>query len=502
MLKIMIVDDVSIFLDYLRGFIDWETYGFQICGEASDGVEALKLIEEVSPDILLTDITMPYMDGLTLAEKVAKHYPNISTILITGNSEFEYARKALKIGVCDYIVKPFEKEELLLSLLKQKDHINQALEARTLQNALEQEQRELRLRKLILGRHRSWAEHKASLEKSGVNFISDYFLVASLKASASQLDQIEEIHDWESIIVDMLRGRIEVDGQVYVFNDYENNMIVLMNFANENEMKKYKSYDLSDIQKIIKKQLDIDFTLGISEPCYGIDQIKVAYSQAMGSSQTSNLLYSWDIIDRLNKGLDQLNEELICRTLADEFDYFRDNLNGRNPEVLFSGLLSILYTNIINSGRTIESIYGADFSPYQRLTPGIGLEEIQRVMESFYLQAIHYREKNASTKAAQIVQAVKAYIDKHYQDSDLSISDISTATLINQTYLRSNFKSETGMTISEYITKYRMTLAKQLLEEPEAKVSQVAELVGYSDESYFSKAFKKYYGSSPKAFCS
>ena len=118
---------MPIFLEYLRGFIHWEEYGFEICAQASNGKEAFDMIEECYPDVILTDITMPYMDGLELAEAVMNQYPDISVILITGNNEFEYARKALKIGVCDYIVKPFEKEELILSLLKLQDNIHKVL---------------------------------------------------------------------------------------------------------------------------------------------------------------------------------------------------------------------------------------------------------------------------------------------------------------------------------------------------------------------------------------
>ena len=112
MIRIMIVDDMPLFLEYLRGCIDWNSYGFEICCEAHDGREALEKIEEFYPDVVLTDITMPYVNGLELAEKVTRDYPEISVILITGNNEFEYARRAVKLGVCDYIVKPFEKEEL------------------------------------------------------------------------------------------------------------------------------------------------------------------------------------------------------------------------------------------------------------------------------------------------------------------------------------------------------------------------------------------------------
>ena len=129
MIRIMIVDDMPIFLEYLRGCIDWNSYGFEICCEAHDGKEALDKIEEFYPDVVLTDITMPYINGLELAERITRDYPAISVILITGNNEFEYARKAVKLGVCDYIVKPFEKEELILSLLKLQDNIGKVVES-------------------------------------------------------------------------------------------------------------------------------------------------------------------------------------------------------------------------------------------------------------------------------------------------------------------------------------------------------------------------------------
>jgi len=128
MIKVMIVDDMPIFLEYLRTTIDWETYGFELVCEATNGEDALEKAEIFQPDLVLSDIKMPYMDGLMLTEKLSEMYPQISVVLITGNSEFEYARRAIKLGVVDYIVKPFEKEELIRTLLKLQDNINQAIE--------------------------------------------------------------------------------------------------------------------------------------------------------------------------------------------------------------------------------------------------------------------------------------------------------------------------------------------------------------------------------------
>ncbi|MCH4886532.1 response regulator [Acidaminobacter sp. JC074] len=128
MIKVMIVDDMPIFREYLREAIDWAHYGFEICCEAKNGKEALDLLEVHEPDIVLSDITMPFIDGLELSELLKDKYQNTEVVLITGNSEFEYAKKAVKLGVADYIVKPFEKEELIVTLLKLKDNITKAME--------------------------------------------------------------------------------------------------------------------------------------------------------------------------------------------------------------------------------------------------------------------------------------------------------------------------------------------------------------------------------------
>ena len=122
MIKIMIVDDMPIFREYLTSCIDWNAYGFELCCEAKNGKEALEKFEVFYPDIVLTDINMPHIDGLELAERLMESYPDVSVVLISGHSEFEYARQAIKIGVSDYIVKPFEKEELILTLLKLQDN--------------------------------------------------------------------------------------------------------------------------------------------------------------------------------------------------------------------------------------------------------------------------------------------------------------------------------------------------------------------------------------------
>lgn len=123
MLKIIIVDDEPLYRKYLINSVEWEKYGFQVCCEAKNGIDALEKIHEYKPDIGLVDINMPFMDGLELAEKIREEALDVAVILVTGYNEFEYARKAIKFGVVDYILKPFDNEELMTPLLKVKESI-------------------------------------------------------------------------------------------------------------------------------------------------------------------------------------------------------------------------------------------------------------------------------------------------------------------------------------------------------------------------------------------
>ena len=252
---------MPIFLEYLRGFIHWEEYGFEICAQASNGKEAFDMIEECYPDVILTDITMPYMDGLELAEAVMNQYPDISVILITGNNEFEYARKALKIGVCDYIVKPFEKEELILSLLKLQDNIHKVLENKTTHQNDVVKRKEKVLRRSLLGNHEEELQWRDDVKSAGISFLSDYYLMGCVHLQMKQENDLENFLNWEDVLLRMLNDTLHVNGTYELFKDFQNNIIFIINFENEEAQKKYKAYELTDFPKIISKSLGMECVL-------------------------------------------------------------------------------------------------------------------------------------------------------------------------------------------------------------------------------------------------
>lgn len=520
MIRIMIVDDMPIFLEYLRGCIDWNSYGFEICCEAHDGREALEKIDEFYPDVVLTDITMPYVNGLELAEKVTKDYPDISVILITGNNEFEYARKAVKLGVCDYIVKPFEKEELILSLLKLHDNIDKAVESTEIKNAKHNED----LRALIyVGTSGEDSEKKLEEKIFGNYEEKAGYLLALLRFdvssyAANDADDREQLMNWEQLIAKMLSDKLEIEGQFKIFHDYENNIVVLMRFDSHLESDNYKGYEFSDIIQIVKNQLEIGSSIALAK-ADKLKEIKMAYEKALVylSQRSFGQFYdirnssdevtysSLEAITRLNKDLETLQSDDAENVLNILWEKLREGRNVDEREVkiydmnLLSSAISILMTNIISKGFSIEKIYGEGFSPEKFMSDASNAQEMKERVIFLYKKRIEFERGKKQSKTHDIATSAKEYIEENYADSGLSISDISENLCVNQTYLRKMFKDEMNMTLTEYITQYRMQKAKALLTSTDDKLSSIAENVGYNDVSYFSNVFKKFYGVSPRS---
>lgn len=181
MLKILIADDEPKFREYLKKAINWEEYGFVICAEARNGVEALDLAHKHQPHVALLDINMPLMNGLTLAENIKEQLKNICIIFITGYNEFEYARKAIKLGADDYVLKPFKKEELISTLLKLKVRIQMVLEEEERAKGDASFLRERFLNMLIDNEYDAQeVETKRILDRLGISVFSDLFTVISV----------------------------------------------------------------------------------------------------------------------------------------------------------------------------------------------------------------------------------------------------------------------------------------------------------------------------------
>lgn len=524
MIQLMIVDDEPLFRDFLVNFIPWEDYGFTIVAEAKNGVEALALADTHQPDVVLTDISMPKMDGIEFAGELLKIAPETAIVFITGHNEFDYARKAIRLGASDYILKPFDKEELILTLLKLKDNIHEANK----QSLIDSNEDTSFIMPLLTSKiHSSNQTLLNTLESYGFNNSNANYCVICLDIDHLNynINNQEEKMLWRfsvmNILKELLDDHVDIDNDRYhVFFDNEGNITCILNNDTDSLCPSYKTV-FNHLLDAVNKYLDFTITMGISTTREGLTGISTSYNEALSAlhhkylEHSSRMIFYKDIGDESNdlsfynatfndhllsnlrskdfKGVNSLLYELYknIKTNHISYDFTR---------IIQMGVINLLLSYITQSGKSAAIIFGPEFRPFEAFDKRDTLELQQELVTDLYKQTIEYFTSHQPSRTQQVALQGKNYIDANYSNSSLNVQDIASAQYINQTYLRSMFKKEYGITVSDYITKARMEEAAVLLKQKTHRLADIAETVGYNDSSYFSKCFKKYYGMSPSQY--
>lgn len=524
MFKVFIVDDETIFREHLKTAIDWEKHGFVISQEARDGIEAIEKIEADQPDIVLVDINMPIMDGLELSEKLKEKYSDIVIVLVTGYSEFEYARRAVKIGVEDYILKPFNSEELIVTLLKVKSMIQLKRNERDEQRRDAELVKEMFFQFLISSEYSSSEEEtEKQMRRFGIKLNSFLFMVSSIEIDNiyERWNASDEIILWKNAVSNILKEAIQVQGNHFVFYAPEDRMVSLIEFKNKEQMEIFKTEEYVKLCKTIRNYLNFSVTIGIGTAGSGFSHIRKSYSESNVALQNKisfgngkvieykslqneykNIgFYTGEMNEKLQMSLRLNNWEEIKVGLDEVFGYIlKEKLSVEYVYVILMSLVSLCFSYITESGKNIKDIFGMDFSPYKSVSKNQTIEEAYHNIVNIYKTTVDFFGKNKLTRSRKVVDCVMKYVDEHYSDGELSVLKISNSIFVDSSYIRRLFKRELNMTVTDYITEVRMKKAKELLMLGRYKLSEVCEKVGFNDSGYFSKVFKKHYGISPSVY--
>ena len=509
----MIVDDMPIFLEYLKEAIDWAAYGFELCCEAKNGQEAYEKAILHQPDIVLTDIMMPYVDGLTLTEKLNQLNPEIMVVLITGNSEFEFARKAIRLGVVDYIVKPFEKEELILTLLNLQDNINNAIESKIEKKDEEYLLQEQALRALIYSKNAGQGLLHALSEDCAY-----FVMTVEVEAAQDHIHLSEKAMNIKSVLGEIYRDYMQSDAFKYFFTDYESRLIFIHEASDfetvteEDELNRFIGF--------IKERLNLSLTVGIGNCNLGLKGIRQSYLESINAlrhrfKQGGNKairyesitteektygFYSAEINEVILNHLHQHNEMQALDVLDAVFlEAIEKNYSAEYQRMVNMGLISLLLSYLVKAGKNIEDVFSDTFAPYTMMNTS-DIDEQNHFIKEAYQRVFKYLIAHKQSRSSQVAHEALSCMHENLSNPDFNMTDLSKKLLVNQTYLRKMFKSETGMTISEYLTKIRMDRASELIKEDKWKLAVISESVGYRDPGYFSKCFKQYFGVSPSDF--
>jgi len=532
MLKVFIADDEYYFRQTLIKSIDWESLGFELSGEAKDGLEALTKIEELKPHIILMDINMPIMSGLEVMQLLKESDFKCKIVVITGYDEFNYALQAIQLGVHSFILKPVDKKELTTALLEIKDLFEKEqdnlMEIDKLKKAFTQNLPYLRnqlLYSLIYGNNT--LGESALIEKFdylGIDFVSNKIIVVVFEIDSNNLDWKEReksIHEHavleiiDKILLNDIRG-----GSCF---DNEGRICALLGFNEENDVGITAKVipRLYRIKEMVKKNFDFTISIGVGCIYNMVDKISLSYNEAINALSNKIILGNDNII-RFNAisnnklsifyfTTEHRHKLLIAMRLSD-IEECRQILNKIFSSIKGSCkstvLLKITCINIISTciefltefkikvdvNNNPEFDFNEAFAKIQSIED---IDNMQLYIEKFVTDSINEAvEKKKNTSSKFVKQAID-YIHDNISSTDLNLGEIAKSIYVDYSYLCFLFKRETGMTINNYITHIRMKKAKKLMEKGYEYITDISKKVGYLNANYFGKCFKKQYGLSP-----
>lgn len=541
MYRFLIIDDEPVVREGISETIDWNEHGFELVGSCRDGREGLAAIDELRPDVVLTDVCMPFVDGLELAATIGEQYPTIKTILLTGYDEFEYAQEAVKLKVHDFLLKPITADELRVVLNALREEIDHERDYREKMARLDAQvraslpvYRERFLNRLVedeLSREDIvQSVDLLDIRLSGPAFtvlIVDIDPVPQEVTIPEGYDNVKPTEDSRiprlfALAVQEIIGEIagEYEG-LASFSTAADETVIILSTADK-DRSTVVALDLAEkIGDRVQREISHTVSIGLGEPGLGIGEIPRVYREARAALEHRFVLGGNQIIT-----FQQVRGDTVRQPIAD-----RPELRRRFVRALVAGtsdvetILSETLSSLLGDRESIDEYYltlhriladtinaleaiGLDYrefssaqrNPFENLSRMKTVDEARRWFTGFVGAArrslVGRRQRHSQRKGAGATE----YIEAHYADPDLSLQDVCNALAVSKSYLSPIFKDHTGMTFVEYLTARRIERAKELLGPGEMKVYEVAAEVGYRDAHYFSLTFKKQTGKTPREY--
>ncbi|SEC02625.1 two-component system, response regulator YesN [Paenibacillus sp. GP183] len=523
MYSVMVVDDEPLFREYIQKKFNWKALDMSVVCEARHGIEALEQAKAHRPDIALVDINMPYMDGLALSEQLKLCYPDISIVLVTGHNEFEYARRAIRIGVKDYLLKPFDEEEFMVTLNKVRSFMKAQREERANsrdQFALLRESFLLKLISQDFDMKREDAE--AAMVRLRIPIPQRHYRVAvTVIDHLRSMDDPAEASLWRYAVENMLQELVAVSGEHVLFHDAEGRTVSIIAFDDHEEGLAFDGQAFERLGRLVEHHFKFTVTTGLGRFSSDGMELRLSYRDALtaiqnkmtagqgrviwherlGSNPSLFELFSVELQEMLIYSLRMKEGDAVEELLDQVFAYLGKTRAAVDTALTgLMGFVSIGLSFANESGIAIGDLFGPEFSPYRELERMSTIEQCQDWLKALFRRVLDAAYDSRPSKSLKLYEAAKQIIHDRYADSDLTVEAIAGRLYIDASYLRKIFKKEAGMPASDYLTYVRLQKAKELMIGSKLKLSDVAERVGYSDANYFSKRFKKHFGVTPSVY--
>ena len=524
LLKLVIVEDEDYVVSGLKRHLDWERLGIEVSGVAVDGAEGMKLIIKTNPDLVLTDIRMPVMDGISMIERLSSMEIHPRFIIFSGYDDFNYAKRAMKYGVMDYILKPSLPEEIALALDKTAGKCRRIKRLEAEQEKIRQQFESYKpllysifAEELFGGKILTDNRFREKCEFLGLDLIEKSYCVVTVHIDSRDctLDQLSEEQEQYVLylIASFAAGVFEVGK---AFTNFQNHFA---HFLVAKDHDKISHHDLAEqamrVVEHCNRNFDVSASVGISDITHAFSGISAAYDQSVEClkynmenntvifyqelHQNPNCPNTSQIYDKemLMEAIKIGNSDSVFKCLEQFFRNIK-KIQRTRQDYLTPLLYEMLGTTAVTLLHMGENDY--NYEAIAELTkPNITVNELEKKLTAYYSGLMQRLGESYYKKNLQIIQRVIKYVKENYS-RDITLNEIANNLYFTPNYLSSLFSRGMGESFSNYITRYRIQKAKELLESGKYKVYEIGEMVGYKNPDYFSKVFKELVGFTPSSY--
>jgi two-component system, response regulator YesN len=531
MLKVFLVEDEIVVREGIKNTINWNENGFIFCGEASDGELAYPMIQKLKPDIVITDIRMPFMDGLELSRLLKKDLPQIRIIILSGYGEFEYAKEAINIGITEYLLKPISSAELMKSLVVVRDNILKEQEEKANLEKFKREMKEFEIDE----KRRLFNEIVSNSHP--LTYILEKGKELNLELSAIyynimlfRINKMNLMHEIRTNVQLQLDNLFEDSANVIRFDYSIEGIALLLKGSSQDEITDIQNKYINKIKRLLESFSNVSYFGGIGVPVNRLGELPKSFHEA---SRAFAYRYIWDCNEILDYNviaknpitvtedikLEKLNTTQLDKNKVENFlksgekediNYFIEEYlksccyDGRNSILFRQYILMDMY--FVVSSFMEELGYSAGmieepFKDYIQMNVQIStFENSKKYIEKIFHQAIALRDEITTKHYNAIISKAKEYIKENYSNDDISLNQVAGNVFISPSHFSALFSQKTGQPFVKYLTDLRMNKAKELLKCTDMRASDVGYMIGYRDPHYFSYLFKKTQNLTPKQY--
>lgn len=533
MIKVFLVEDEIVIREAIGQMVPWNEYGFELVGEAKDGEMALPMIQKEKPQVIITDIKMPFMDGLTLTKLVKKELPDTKIIIVSGYDDFEYAKQAISLGVEQYLLKPITKQAFIEALEKVREKFekenSQKVYIEKFQNEMKEYEKNSRrdLFDMLVSGNYSLTQIYDKAERHHMDIMAGSYNLVLFSQETSK--------NWKGVEDNYSENAADLQTKIdTLFHNQPNELLFrnqLFSYAvlvkgEENQIEQLTKQCVEKLQTTFEQEGEqIQWFICAGEAVNRLSQLPDCYKEAMKKFAYRYMGYSRVFQKENNE--DQGNEDVMNVSEIDA--------GTMNPEVIHNFLCKALESEVVPFVKNYLQMIGENalhsrmFRQYVLLNvhfcavsfiqqlgydkKDLGeqvnqfcmdnkdeLYHLEELITEILAQGIHLREENCKNRYVGVIRSAVEYMQEHFADEDLTLNTVACVANVSANHFSAMFSKEMKQTFIEYLTKIRMEKAKEYLACTDMRSGEIALEVGYKDSHYFSFLFKKTQGCTPSEY--